>query len=181
MFGKKRIARLLPVMMLSVFAVAMMHSTAGAEGKMGYIDSYRIRKEFQEFAEAQVKFEKEVGEWQAELDSIRQELEFAAEEYQRQRLILSEDARQRREDELRTSEQQFQQATNGIFGPDGKAERRNAELVKPILDKINAVLEKVAIENNYDYIFDAVEGNIAYAKKDLDLTDLVLEELNKLD
>ena len=138
-------------------------------------------KEFKEFAEAQANFDKEIAVWQAGLDSVRQELEAAAAEYQRQRLILSEDARTRKEDELRTAEQKFQEQTNALFGPDGQAERRNAELVKPILEKINAVLEKVAIENNYDYIFDTVNGNIAYSRKELDLTDKILAELNKLD
>jgi len=181
MLLKNRVLRTIPVLLTLLAAMCILGAKARAEGKIGYIDSYRIRKEFAEFKEAQTKFDKEVAVWQAELDSIRQDLEFAAEEYQRQRLILSEEARTRKENELRTAETEFQASTNAVFGPDGQAERMNAELVKPILDKINAVLEKVAIENNYDYIFDAVDGNIAYAKKDFDLTDLVLEELNRLD
>jgi len=169
MLLKNRVLRMIPVLLIALAATCILGADALAESKIGYIDSYRIRKEFAEFKEAQTKFDKEVAVWQAELDSMRQDLEFAAEEYQRQRLILSEDARTRKENELRA------------FGPDGQAEKMNADLVKPILDKINAVLEKVAIENNYDYIFDAVDGNIAYAKKDHDLTDLVLEELNRLE
>jgi Skp family chaperone for outer membrane proteins len=54
-------------------------------------------------------------------------------------------------------------------------------LTKPILDKINLVLEKIATEENFIIIFDSVNGNIAYAKKSLDLTDLVLDELKKLE
>ena len=54
-------------------------------------------------------------------------------------------------------------------------------MTKPILDKINLVLEKIATEENIIMIFDSVNGNIAYAKKSLDLTDLVLEELDKLE
>lgn len=173
--------RTFPVIILSLVAVAVLAAEASAEAKIGYIDSYRIRKDFKEFSEAQAKFDKEVTTWQAELDSMRQELEVLAEEYQRQRLILSEQAKKDKEQKLRAAEQEFQQATNSIFGPDGRAERENAELVKPILDKINAVLEKLAVENNYDYIFDSVNGNIAYAKKEFDLTDQVLEELNRLD
>jgi outer membrane protein len=181
MLLRNRVLRMIPLVLTVFAATCALYAEANAEGKIGYIDSYRIRKEFAEFKEAQGKFDKEVITWQAELDSMRQDLEAAAEEYQRQRLILSEEARRRKEDELRLAETKFQETTNTVFGPDGQAERRNAELVKPILDKINAVLEKVAIENNYDYIFDAVDGNIAYAKKDFDLTDLVLEELNSLD
>lgn len=181
MSGKKWMVRTLPAIFLALFAVTVFYAEANGEGKIGYIDSYRIRKNFNEFAEAQAKFDKEVAAWEAELDSLRGELEIAVEEYQRQRLILSEEAKARKEEELRAAEQYFQSQTNAIFGPDGKAERQNAQLVKPILDKINAVLEKVAIEENYDYIFDSVNGNIAYAKKEFDLTDMILEELNKLE
>jgi outer membrane protein len=172
--------RFVPAVIFTLLGFLAVSTPAKADGKIGYIDSYRIRQGYKEFAETQAKYDKEVTVWQAELDSVRQDLEAATEEYQRQRLILSEDARKRKEDELHASEQKFQEQSNSVFGPDGKAERRNAELVKPILDKINAVLEKVAIENNYDYIFDAVNGNIAYAKKELDLTDMILQELNKL-
>jgi outer membrane protein len=173
--------RAISMAVLTSLVVIALCAEAGAEGKIGYIDSYRIRQEFKEFGEAQTSFDKDVAAWQQELDSLRQELEAAAEEFQRQRLILSEDAKARKEDELRTTEQQFQQKTSQIFGPGGTAEKANEKLVKPILDKINAVLEKIAVENNYDYIFDSVNGNVAYAKKEFDLTDMVLEELNKLE
>ena len=181
MSANKHGFHIIPVIILTFVGVVGLCAEAGAEGKIGYIDSYRIRQEFKEFGEAQASFDKDVAAWQQELDSLRQELEAAAEEFQRQRLILSEDAKTRKEEELRTAEQQFQQKTNQIFGPGGTAEKENEKLVKPILDKINAVLEKIAVENNYDYIFDSVNGNVAYAKKEFDLTDMVLEELNKLE
>ncbi len=181
MWYSKTAQHMLIVASLIAVTVCVLVPAALAEGKIGYVDSFRIRNEFKEFAEAQLEFDKEVAIWEAELDSLRQELEVDAEEFQRQRLILSEEAKQRREDELRQREREFQSRTNEVFGPNGQAEQLNARLVEPILDKINAVLEKVAIENNYDYIFDAVEGNIAYAKKEFDLTDMVLEELNRLE
>ena len=48
-----------------------------------------------------------------------------------------------------------------------------------MLDKINAVLEKIAIAEGYALILDTVNCNIAYGKKELDITDKVLEELEK--
>ena len=181
MLSKTHLLRILPAIALTCVMVLAFGADAWAEGKIGYIDSYRIRTDFKEFGEAQSTFDKDVLTWQTELDSLRQELEAAAEEFQRQRLILSDEAKTRREEELRTAEANFQKRTNDIFGPGGLAEKQNETLVKPILDKVNAVLEKIAVENNYDYIFDSVNGNIAYAKKEFDLTDLVLEELNKLE
>ncbi len=83
------------------------------------------------------------------------------------------------EQEIEALKVKWQQQANEIFGPGGRAENRNADLTKPLLDKINVALEQLALENGYDLILDAVNGNIAYGKKDLDITDRVLEELEK--
>ena len=65
------------------------------------------------------------------------------------------------------------------FGPDGKAERRNAELVRPLRDKTMRIIERIAIENNYAIVLDIAVVSPAYAKKSLDLTDKVMAELEK--
>jgi outer membrane protein len=151
------------------------------EGKIGYLDSIRLRAELQEFQDAQAEFDKDVQTWQEEIsekelvvDSLKQDLE-------KTKLMLSEAKRKEKQDNLKKIELDYQNLTNDIFGPGGKAERRNAELTKPILDKISQVLEKIASEEDYIMIFDSVNANIAYAQKKLDLTDLVLEELRKLE
>ena len=52
--------------------------------------------------------------------------------------------------------------------------------MKPIMDKINAAIQKVGEEERYDFVFDTVAGNIVYARDNSnDLTDFVIEELEK--
>ncbi len=51
--------------------------------------------------------------------------------------------------------------------------------MEPILDKLKIVIEKVAVENNYSMIFDAATGGLLYAKPSMDITDLIMEELEK--
>ena len=150
-------------------------------GRIGYIDSMRLRTEYKEFTEAQVKFDKEVVEWEAQADSMKKEIDSLQTEFDKIKLILSEEKKKERENFLDEKNLAYNKFTEEIFAPGGKIEKRNAELTKPILDKINQVLEKVALENNFDIIFDSVNGNIAYAKKTIDLTDKVLEELEKLE
>ena len=67
------------------------------------------------------------------------------------------------------------------MGPEGEIYRKQAELVGPVLEKIKSVIEKVGKENEYDYIFDTVAGNILYAEPVHDLTDKVLYELKRND
>jgi len=154
------------------------HSYA-EELKMGYINSIKIRAEYKEFADAQTKFDKEIAEFQNQDVAFRQEIDSLQKVLESQSLLLSEAKKKEKEQQLETKKQAYRKFFDEIFGPDGKVEKKNAELTKPILDKINAALEKIANQDGYAFIFDAVNGNIAYAKKTFDITDKVLAELNK--
>jgi Skp family chaperone for outer membrane proteins len=163
------------------FLLFFPSSTSSQEGKIGYVDSVRLRAEFKEFTDAQAKFDQEVKVWQEEIDELGKVIDSLVTDSSKYSLVLSEAKKKEKDDYLRSKRYEYTQLANDIFGPNGRAEKKNAELTKPILDKINLVLEKIASEENFIMIFDSVNGNIAYAKKSLDLTDLVLEELKKLE
>jgi outer membrane protein len=163
------------------FLVLRVSECFSQEGKIGYVDSMRLRAEFKEFADAQAKFDQDVKTWQDEIAELERVTDSLQDDLDKTSLMLSETKKKEKEDNLEAKKQEYQSLTNEIFGPGGRAEKRNAELTKPILDKITQVLEKIATEDNFVMIFDSVNGNIAYAKKSLDLTDRVLEELRKLE
>jgi outer membrane protein len=166
-------------LLLAVLAVMLFPYAAKAQEKIVYIDSYRIRLEYKEFQDAQAQFNKEVEQWNAEVEKGQKEIENLEADLTKQALILSDAKKKEKETEIQQKRDVWQKLANDIFGPDGRAEKRNSELTKPLLDKINAVLEKIAIAKGYNLILDTVNGNIAYGKKDLDITQDVLEELDK--
>ncbi|MCX7726389.1 MAG: OmpH family outer membrane protein, partial [Chitinispirillaceae bacterium] len=65
------------------------------------------------------------------------------------------------------------------FGQQGEALMKNEELTKPIIEKINKIIEKIAKEENYDFILDARAGGVVFGKKVYDLNQRVLEALKK--
>ncbi len=152
---------------------------AAEELKIGYINSLRIRDEFPEFAEAQTKFDKEVAEFQKQDQQKRMQLDSLIQAFETQSLLLSEAKKKEKQAEIETKKSEYRKFFEDTFGPEGVLEKKNAEMTKPLLDKINAVLEKIAVQENYAYIFDAVNANIAYARPQYDLTERVLEELKK--
>lgn len=171
--------RTMAVLVIALAAIVAAPVTLQAQDKIVYIDSYRIRLEYKEFQDAQAQFNKEVETWNAEVETGQKDIEKLEAELAKQSLILSEAKKKERETEIETKKATWQKLANDIFGPEGRAEKRNAELTKPLLDKINTVLEKLALQEGYAMILDSVNGNIAYAKKELDITDRVLEELEK--
>ena len=164
---------------LLAFLFSLPISATAQEGKVGYIDSQRIFAESKEFADAQARFDKDVAAWNKQAEDLQAEIDQLQQELDSQSLLLSKAKREEKESFLKAKKDAFQAYVNETFGPDGKAERRNAELVRPIRDKIMRVVERIAIENNYSIVFDAGVTSIAYAKKNLDMTDRVLEELAK--
>ena len=169
------------VLWIGMFWSFQAEESCSQEGKIGYVDSMRLRSEFKEFADAQAKFDLDVKTWQDEIAELERVSDSLQDDLDKTSLMLSDSKKKEKEDSLEAKKQEYQRRTNDIFGPGGRAERRNAELTKPILDKISQVLEKIATEENFIMIFDSVNGNLAYAKKTLDLTDRVLEELKKLE
>ncbi len=167
---------------IAAFLMSLVFTNPGLaqSGKIVYVDSYRIRSEYSEFLEAQEQFDKELDEWQQEAMEMEQEVDSLKKDLSEKALLLSEEARAKKQEVIDSKEAALQKYMVDVFGQSGKAEQRNRDLTRPLLDKITAVLERIAQEQNYDYVFDAVNGNIAYAKKSLDITDKVLEELQKM-
>lgn len=163
--------------MAAAFIIAVALASAGFAqiGKFGYVDSDKIFAEFKEWQKAQEQFNTEYKAWDDEAKSMQKDLEDMQVEYEKQKLILSADKKKEREAAIEAKRQALDAYTKEVFGPSGTAERKNNELVKPLLDKINAAIEKVATEGNYDFIFNS--AGLAYAKKDYDITSKVMTVL----
>ena len=105
---------------------------------------------------------------QAEINQLNQELE-------RQSMAMSQERRAQLVAELQRKAAEYQTFIDDIWGQTGRAYERNQELMKPIIDKVNGILEQVGQEDNFDFIFDAASGGIVYADPNYDLTPRIIE------
>ena len=179
------------LVILAVGAVLVLLCIAPAQAdelKLGYVNSAEIFARYKAFSDVQERFNKEVEEWQQRTEEMKSQVDSLAAYIKGEVTVLpprlpfhalSEAKQQEKQEEYKTKEASYLEYVNTIFGPDGTAERRNAELTQPVLDKINSIIARLAQEEGYQYVFDAVAGNIAYADTKFDLTDMVIEELNK--
>lgn len=179
----KRYAKRYGWMVGSMLLIAVLWPSVGlcADLKMGYVLSERIFTEYKAYADAQAEFEKFKADWEKRAQDMEAELATLQEEYEQQRLLLSEQKAKEKEEEIRTKGEALQKFVNEILSPEGKLAQKNMELSKPIYDKINAVVAKIGEEEQYDFIFDASTSGLLWAAPDkgYDLTDKVIEVLNK--
>ena len=149
------------------------------EFKVGYIDSEVIFQKYQGSVELKKQLEEEMKEWEKILREKRAKIEEFQKEYESQKLMLSDEAKERKEQDLKSLQREYESTVQEIFGQDGKARKREKELTQPLLEKIHRILDRLSEEEGFKIIFDMAEGGIVYGSPALDLTERILEELNK--
>ena len=169
----------LRIAVFTFVALSLVATSNAKELKIGYIHSQRILAEFQESIEAQRTLDDEQKEWIQEAKKMEAEITTLEAELENQSLLLSEEKKSERLQAIQQKYMDYQRYQQEIWGETGKLYQRNKELTQPIIDKVNAVIEKIGKDGDYDIIFDAAVGNIVYAKDEYDLTNLVLEDLNE--
>jgi outer membrane protein len=147
-------------------------------GKVGYISSDRVFREYAGASDLAKQYDKDLAEWQTRVAEMKREIDKLISEMQSQELMLSDEAKNRKRVELDNKRDEYERYIEEIWGPDGKASRREIELTKPLVTKIDKILENIGKEEEFDIILDIDESAIVFAKEGLDLTDRVIEELN---
>ena len=154
-------------------------SLAFADVKIGYVDSNEIMNNFDEVRQVQADLEKEQRRLESEFNELVFGLDSLKQDYDRQRLLMSDTRRNEKENEIASKEKSVQKFQLDKFGPEGEIYRIQNELLKPVLAKIDAAIQKVGSERGYDFILDAMSGALLYALDSHNLTEDVMDELAK--
>ncbi len=169
-----------PILALTLIVLISSVSMVFGQIKMGYVDSQKVMAQFQEAIDAQNRLEQIRNEYQAEYESKVREYQQMAEEIDSQSLLLSEEKKKEKLRQLQVKATEIDQYKFEKLNPEGgEFYRKNQEIFKPVIDKINLVIQKIGRVEEYDFIIDASSGSLLHALPKYDLTDQVLEELNR--
>lgn len=163
-----------------VLAVAFVSGASAQALKIGYVKDDDIKKSYKAWNRAQEQWEAEKKVWDSTAQARSTELQTMMDDYDKQRLILSDEKKRERESAIRTKQDALNQYTQQVYGPEGIAEKKQAELVGPLLDNINKAIQQLATDEGFDIIFTQMSG-IAYMKPTYDVTPKVLDYLEKLE
>jgi len=150
-----------------------------AEQRIGYIDSQKILVQYKKAQEIRNEFEKKVKEWKDEVNRRQQELEKLQKDLQTQSFMLTEEARVRKIEELQKKKTELENYINEIYRKEGLAENLNKKLMQPLLQEIDTIVSEIAEEEEYSYILDASTGVVLYADDIYDITNQIIETLNR--
>jgi outer membrane protein len=162
---------------LSAVVSCCLALTASAQ-RYAIIDTKYILDRVPDYKDAQKKLDQFSEQWQREIDVKQSELDQMYRNYESEQVMLSEDLKKKREDELFNREKDLRDLQKKRFGFEGDLFKKRQELIKPIQDKVYNAVQKLATARQYDFILDKSEGiTVIFADPKLDKSDDVLREM----
>ena len=166
---KKILFILLGIMLVAQLANAQRYAI---------VDTRYILDKMPEYKEAQKKLDQFSMAWQKEIDDKQAVLDKMYKDFDAEQVMLSDELKKKREDELFIREKELRDLQGKRFGFEGDLFKKRQELVKPIQDKVFNAIQKIAVSRGYDFILDKSEGiTVIFADPKLDRSEDVLKEL----
>lgn len=168
--------------MKKLFLVACAFSlaaiSANAQTRYAIIDTKYILEKVPDYGEAQKELDATAVVWQKEIDNMQSALDKMYKDYEAEQVMLSEELRRKREDQLFVKEKELRDLQRKRFGFEGDLFKKRQELIKPIQDRVYNAIQKLAVQRGYDFILDKSEGiTVIFADPKLDKSEDVLREL----
>lgn len=149
-----------------------------AQTKFCFVDSEYILKHIPEYKSAQTQLDDLSAEWQKEIDARYAAIEKMYKAYQAEQVLLSDEMRTKREQEIVDKEKQVKEYQKQKFGYQGELYKKREELIKPIQDKVFEAVNKYADQYSYGVIFDkSGDATMLYTSSKLDKSNDIISAL----
>lgn len=146
--------------------------------RYAYVDTEYILKNLESYQTAQKELDRVSKQWQNEIEQRYAAIDRLYKAYQAEKVLLTEEMRKEREDEIIKKEEEAKALQRQRFGVDGDLFQRRQELIQPIQEEVYQAIKKVADGGGFAVIFDkANQSNILYADPRYDKSDRVLSRL----
>ncbi len=147
--------------------------------KLGYVNTDRILLDSNEAAEISRLFNLDRQNWTNQIREMDADIKQMERDFEIRRLSISEASKRELQTQIDAKKQEAGRLLEEYFGEGGRAEERYRELIDPLTKKIHDIITKIAEDENYTMILDVSMGVVLYANPSIDLTDQILQELNK--
>ncbi len=158
-------------------SILLVSATVSAQ-RYAIIDTKYILDKMPEYKDADKRLSETSGQWQKEIDDKQAQLNTMYHNYDAEQVMLTDDLKKKREDQLFNMEKEIRDLQKKRFGFEGDFFKERQKLVKPVQDKVYNAIQKMAVNRGYDFVLDKSEGiTVIFADPKLDKSEEVLKEL----
>jgi len=147
--------------------------------RIGYVDMNIVLNENKEYKSSKVILENKIKQWKKEIEFKKIKLKQIQGEFSAEKILLTPELIADRELEIKNFADEIISLQEKRFGPDGDMVLERNKLLKPIQDQVLTIVQEIAKEKKYDFIFDRSSDLIMlYSTKNYDISDLVIKKIN---
>lgn len=153
-----------------------------AQLKIAFVRPEYILSQYEPYREAMKQVQAYEKTETDKLNKMVADLQKKYEDAQKQAPLMTEEKRNEKVAELEKQRADIEKAQDDLLNREsGRLFKKHEELVQPIFDRLNRVLERLGQSEKYDFIFNVTTDtqNILYADKKFDISDQVAELLKK--
>jgi len=163
-----------------LFAIAMVFAltTSTNAQRIAVVDITEVLNSMEEYTAAQAELDAISEKWRQEISGQQEKIAGLYNAYQAEQVLLSDDAKVEKENEIIAMEKKVRDLQRRRFGPDGDLFRKREDLVAPIQQTVYNTIEDYASERGYDFIFDkGGSAGILFANPRMDKTNDIINRL----
>jgi outer membrane protein len=159
-----------------ISAALFLFALGASAQKYCFVNSEYILEQIPAYKDAQSQLDAMSVKWQKEIEEKYSNIDKLYKAYQAEQILLTEEMKKRRQDEILNREKEAKDLQKQRFGYEGDLFKKKQELVKPIQDKIYNAVKKYANDQSYAVIFDkSSDLTMLYANPKYDKSDAVLK------
>ena len=163
---------------LSIAFAFLAAATTSFGQRLATVDVNRILESIEEYQAAQSELDRLASKWRQEIAQEYDVIKGLYNRYQGEQVLLSDEARRQREEEIMNKEKAVRDLQKERFGPEGELFKRRQDLVRPIQEKVYGAIEDYAKERGFDFIFDkSGSTGMIFSNPQYDKTSDIMDKL----
>jgi outer membrane protein len=162
-----------------LFSFLLLIGLGASAQKFAYVDTEYILKHLPEYKSSLSQIDGMSQQYQKMVDDSFAEIDKMYRTYQADQVLLTDEMRKRRENDIIEKEKKAKELQRVKFGPDGELFQLRTKLLKPIQEKIATVIGETAKSKFIDFVFDKSSEStmMIYASSNYDISNDVIVRL----
>ena len=146
------------------------------EMKIGTVDMQKALQTVGSGKAAKAQLEKEFNSKKKELQDEETKIRKATEEFKKQQLVMNDEARAKKQNELQERIMKFQELTGRS---QVEIQQKEKDLTQPIIARLKSVTSDMAKKRSYSLVLEKNENTVLYSLEKDDLTSDVIAAFDK--
>ena len=162
----------------TLLCLIFLSVSAQRGARIAYIDMDFILNKNKEFKTANQLLDEKIAQWKEEIEIKKLQLKRIEYQFAVEKILLTPELIADRELEIKDFASEVVSLQEKRFGPKGDMIIQKNQLLKPVQDQILSIVQDIAKERKYDFVFDRSSDIIMlYSSKNYDISSLVLRRI----